>query len=97
MAIAHMLIILVLIGWLAVAIVIAAICVMAARGDSVSIDSQQERSDECEIGRLPDSVAEEADTFAVSERPMLEKNPIELLLYDKRSLQGGALTSRGVR
>jgi hypothetical protein len=33
----------------------------------------------------------------VSERPMREKNPVELLLYDKRSLQSGALTSRGAR
>ncbi len=46
---------------------------------------------------MPDAAADDADRFAVGGQSMLEKNPIELLLYDKRNVQSGALTSRGVR
>lgn len=97
MAIEHMLITLILIGWLAVAIVCVAVCAMAARGDSVSIESQEEGSCEPGMGRSPHTAVGKTDPFAAGERPALEKNPIELLLYDTRGVKSGTLTSHGVR
>jgi hypothetical protein len=92
-----MLLILILITWLAVTIVCVAVCVMAARGDSTSIAPEGELSNEPESGTPTPALADDHAAPHTAAGTALERNPLELLLYDGSATGRGPVTGRGGR